>query len=244
MGEQILVLLKAAVFLILFVAIPLLAAAALAAAVIRSVRRKKLQFWRLLIPVLILLPYLIFGCLLTDWNYVLHHDKGFPVYNEAYLLPHYETVYQDEFTCAGKQIISDADVLYTFRSEKTGMEFEVSSYYDPFNDVFFYAHHSYADYAEVLLTRLREGESIECREGETYSLPIAEGKMFFELDSLRGGYRLSLRCAGTEEEHRGEGAISGSSFRASLKENTLVLEIPLKGGGTAEYRKELQSLLR
>lgn len=83
-------------------------------------------------------------------GYYFHHDPGSKVYNEGYIIPHYEDMYGESLELVEKEVIDSCNAVYTLKSGLTGDTFTAESrYYDTCSGSFDMLHLT-ENYGEIL----------------------------------------------------------------------------------------------
>lgn len=191
-------------------------------------------------PKILVVPGLLLGVSAAAWilsslltngpGYFFHHDFGSKVYNEGYIIPHYEDMYGETLELVDKQVIDSCHAVYTLKSGLTGDTFTAeSSYYDTCSGSFDRLHLT-EDYGSVLGKRLERGETVSLPFDEGYSVDTAGGNhAWFMIFTSRDGYRITCDGGGSKRrELEFSARVEGDRFRLKLEQGDLVLEVPVE----------------
>ena len=221
----------------IFAAIFLFPLIAAVLAVISIWRLRKVSFKGLLPSMLLLAACFLavqFVNLFTNGaGYYFHHDFGSKVYNEGYIIPHYEKLYGDELELIEKQVNDPYSAVYTLRSGITGGTFTVKSENYETGSGSFDRLHLSDDYGDILGSRLRAGEELSLPIGEGFSVKFSDsGYVWFYVRRSEGGFEVKF---GSEDAANGESA-EGEKYQIRLENDEMVFEIPVKGNRYTSYR--------
>lgn len=230
--------------LFIFAAVYLFPPAALVLAIFFLFRHKKLG-WKTLRPSIFLL--LISLCCNFTWSlfvngsgYVFHHDWRSKVYNEGYIIPHYEEKYGDTLELVEKNVIDSCNAVYTLRSGITGTLFMAETRYFDEGSGSFDKLHLYSDYQSILGERLQAGEKISLPFGDSASLQLDDGSLcWFYLYRTQAGYSLYVKGDVDLIDQKFQDKVDGKRFTISLRERTLIIEVPLESGGFSTHYIDL-----
>lgn len=215
------------------------AAVVLAIVFVASRRQKLLKFmW---------LPGILLLISLVTWNlsnlffngpgYYFHHDPGSKVYNEGYIIPHYEKMYGESLELVEKEVIDSCNAVYTLKSGLTGDTFTADSRYYSTNSGSFDMLHLTENYGEILGKRLYNGEVVSLPFNEGYSVKMADEKhVWFMIFKSREGYNFTVSNEHERREEEFARPVQGNRFSLKLTEEALVLVVPLEDGGAAEHQ--------
>lgn len=224
-----------------FTAMYLFPVAAVVLAIVSMVRRKRKLLKSMCLPAILLLISLI------TWNlsslffngpgYYFHHDPGSKVYNEGYIIPHYEKMYGESLELVEKEVIDSCNAVYTLKSDLTGDTFTAESrYYDTCSGSFDMLHLT-ENYGEILGKRLDSGEVVSLPFGEGYSVKMADGKsVWFMIFKSRDSYNFTVSDEHERREEKFARTVQGNRFSLKLMNEELFLVVPLADGGVAEHR--------
>lgn len=214
--------------------------AALALAIFLVFRRRRFSWKALRPPVILLLISLVcnfaWSLFVNGSGYVFHHDLGSKVYNEGYIIPHYEDKYGDELELVDKNVIDSCNAVYTLRSGKTGMTFTAETRYFSENAGSFDMLHLSASYQEILGQRLQDGEKISLPFGDGTNLKLEDGShCWFYLSKTPDGYNIYLNGDVKPMDQEFQEKTAGRRFTIYLEGNRLMIEIPLLNGSTVVH---------
>ncbi|WP_320936532.1 hypothetical protein [Enterocloster lavalensis] len=238
--EILLAILVLALFFLGLAAMVIFPIAAVVLAVVFVVRRKKGGLKLMWVPGLLLLISL------AAWNldslfvngpgYYFHHDPGSKVYNEGYIIPHYEDMYGETLELVEKEVIDSCNAVYTLKSGLTGDTFTAESrYYDTCSGSFDMLHLT-ENYGEILGKRLAGGETVSLPFDEGYSVKMPDGKYaWFMIFKSRDGYRFTIDAEKKRREEAFDQPVSGDRFSLDMEAGGLVLKVVLMDGSVAEH---------
>ena len=238
--EILLAILVLALFFLGLAAMVIFPIAAVVLAVVFVVRRKKGGLKLMWVPGLLLLISL------AAWNldslfvngpgYYFHHDPGSKVYNEGYIIPHYEDMYRESLELVEKEVIDSCNAVYTLKSGLTGDTFTAESrYYDTCSGSFDMLHLT-ENYGEILGKRLAGGETVSLPFDEGYSVKLPDGKYaWFMIFKSRDGYRFTIDAEKKRWEEAFDQPVSGDRFSLDMEAGGLVLKVTLLDGSVAEH---------
>lgn len=197
----------------------------------------------------LVLPGVLILCSVVLWNiwslfvygpgYYFHHDFGSKVYNETYIIPHYETMYGDELELVDKEVIDSCNAVYTLRSGITGETFTAETgYYDVGGGVFDRLHLS-ADYGTVLGERLLSGEEISLPFNEGHGIRL-DGKTYCWLRLWNWNDNYEIHISGDiNYRQEFEGRIWGNQYLIKYEDEGLILRIPVGKSTFSTYQFQL-----
>ncbi|MCB6343759.1 hypothetical protein [Enterocloster lavalensis] len=238
--EILLAILVLALFFLGLAAMVIFPIAAVVLTVVFVVRRKKGGLKLMWVPGLLLLISL------AAWNldnlfvngpgYYFHHDPGSKVYNEGYIIPHYEDMYGESLELVEKEVIDSCNAVYTLKSGLTGDTFTAESrYYDTCSGSFDMLHLT-ENYGEILGKRLAGGETVSLPFDEGYSVKMPDGKYaWFMIFKSRDGYRFTIDAEKKRREEAFDQPVSGDRFSLDMEAGGLVLKVALLDGSVAEH---------
>ncbi len=211
-----------------------------------SIFRHRSIRWKTFLPPLLLL--LISLCSYFAWNlfvngsgYVFHHDWGSKVYNEGYIIPHYEAKYEDTLELADKNVIDSCNAIYTLRSKTTGKLFTVETRYFSEGSGSFDMLHLSDAYQEILGERLQAGERITLPFDDGVGLKLDDGSFcWFYLSETQDGYKLYLTGDADPIDQEFQDRVAGERFTLYLEGHSLVMEVPLLGEGISTHHIAIQ----
>lgn len=186
-----------------------------------------------------LLPAGLLAASLITWNlssmffngpgYYFHHDLGSKVYNEGYIIPHYEDMYGENLELVDKQVIDSCNAVYTLRSGLTGDTFTAESrYYDTCSGSFDMLHLT-EDYGSVLGKRLERGETVSLPFDEGYSVNFSNGKhVWFKIFQWQDRYDITVEADRQRRELEFPQRADRDRFNLKLDQGDLVLEVPVE----------------
>lgn len=224
-----------------FAAMYLLPVVAFLLTIVFVVRRKRRLLKFMWLPGILLLISLI------TWNlsslffngsgYYFHHDPGSKVYNEGYIIPHYEKMYGESLELVSKKVIDSCNAVYTLKSGITGDTFTAESRYYDTNSGSFDMLHLTENYGEILGKRLYSGEVVSLPFNEGYSVKMPDGKyVWFMIFKSREGYNFTVSNEHERYEEEFARTVQGKRFSLKLTKEELVLMVPLEDGSVAEHR--------
>lgn len=185
----------------------------------------------------LVLPGVFILCSVALWNiwslfvygpgYYFHHDFGSKVYNESYIIPHYEAMYGEELELVDKKVIDSCNAEYTLRSGITGKTFSVKTdYYDVGGGVFDRLHLS-AVYGDVLGERLQSGEEVSLPFNEGQGIHLGE-ETYCWLRVWEWNDKYEIYISGDENySQEFEERVWGAHYSVKYEDGTLVLKIPV-----------------
>lgn len=199
-------------------------------AVFSAFRNKKVNWKILRLPLFLLLGSLaawnVNTVITNGWGYLLNHDFGSNVYNEGYIIPRYEELYDDELTMSEKNVIDADQTVFTLRSGKTGEIFTVQSENYSTGAGAFDRLHLSDDYGKILGLRLKSGEKIELPFDEYFYCLFDSGQgVPFSVRRRGGKTEVTFRSEAKELQEQKRPA--GNHFFVSMEDGILKLEIPL-----------------
>lgn len=166
-------------------------------------------------------------------GYYFHHDFGSKVYNEGYIIPHYEKLYGEKLELIEKQVNDPYSAAYTLRSGITGGTFTVKSENYETGSGSFDRLHLSADYGDILGSRLLTGEEISLPFEEGFSVKCSDsGHLWFYVRRSKGGVLVKFGSENVEDGQRAE----GERYHIKLENNEMVFEIPMEGNRDSSYR--------
>lgn len=206
-------------------------------AVISVWRLRKVSFKGLLPSMLLLAACFLavqFLNLFTNGaGYYFHHDFGSKVYNEGYIIPHYEKMYGEKLELIEKQVNDPYSAVYTLRSGITGGTFTVKSENYETGSGSFDRLHLSDDYGDILGSRLRAGEEISLPFEKGFSVKFSDsGYIWFYVWRSEDGFEVKF---GSGDVESGESA-EGEKYHIRLENEEMVFEIPVKGSRYSSYR--------
>lgn len=192
------------------------------------IRHKKVSWKVLRLPILLALGSVIAWNINTLFvngsGYYFNHDFGSNVYNEGYIIPHYEELYQEELTMIEKNVIDDDKTVFTLRSGKTGEIFTVQSENYSTGSGAFDRLHLTSNYSKILGLRLKSGERIALPFDEYFHATFDEGRGKTFRVRIRDGKTEVIFGSETEEIQAWP---AGKHFFVSLEEEIIKIEVPL-----------------
>lgn len=229
-----------AILIGIFAAIYIFPALSVILALTSVIRRKKAGWKTFRLPVFLLLSSLVcwnMCSLLTNGaGYQFHHDFGSKVYNEGYIIPHYEKMYGDSLKLVDKEVIDSCNARYTLQSGITGQIFTVdTNYYDEGSGAFDRLHLS-ANYEDVLAKRLLSGERI-CLPLEEGSGARLGGRMYhwYLTAWADDSCTIHIYSTGKTVKQKLDRTAAGDIYYISLEDENLVYEVPARDGTLLRY---------
>lgn len=169
-----------AIVLGFFVAMFLFPPLAVIIIIISVIRYKKVKWYFLCFPVFLVFASVAawnLSILLTNGSdYYFNHDFGSNVYNEGYIIPYYEDLYEEELTMIEKNVMDPNKTVFTFRSGKTGEVFTVKSENYSIGAGSFDRLHLSDTYSDILSLRLNSGEKIRLPYDEYFYITHESGQ--------------------------------------------------------------------